>query len=112
MGLSFRPSRIDDAQAVRGKHHLLAPRRHLNRVKRRAAGRARYHSLPPLQWRRHLQRALRIFKTYGHAAILVMTENPYRLARHPRQRRRPDDGFLDSLAARRFSLIILQRAWP
>jgi exodeoxyribonuclease V alpha subunit len=31
-------------------------------------------------------RAVRIFKTYGADAIQVMTENPYRLARHPRHR--------------------------
>jgi hypothetical protein len=48
-------------------------------------------------------RAVRIFKTYGHDAIRVMTENPYRLgARHPRHRlphsrrhrhaARPDEG--------------------
>ena len=31
-------------------------------------------------------RAVRIYKTYGADAVQVMSENPYRLARDPRNR--------------------------
>ena len=41
------------------------------------------YDLPALSWGRDCE-SRRIFKTYGHEAIKVMTEDPYRLARDVR----------------------------
>jgi hypothetical protein len=52
-------------------------------MRSRAEDRARDHDLPP-QPRVGTARAVRIFKTYGVDAVQVMTDNPYRRARHSR----------------------------